>query len=119
MMVASGTLRFGFSISPAETAALSTPRNAHNAIDALVVTACAVDSPCGFQPAAKVCGENHHHPSSPTTATGRMPAAVLIVVKRPTELAPRVFTQTNSQITPIVHALAHSVRSSGGTNTAR
>ena len=35
--MASGTLRLGFSITPADTAALSTPRKAHNAIDALVV----------------------------------------------------------------------------------
>src|SRR5690349_19131128 len=103
MSVASGTLRVGFSISPAETAALSTPRNAHSAIEALVTTAWTGAAPVGFQPAAKVCGENHSQPRMPTNATGRMPATVLIVVKRPTELAPRVLSQTNSQITAMVH----------------
>src|SRR5678815_2876312 len=119
MIVASGTLRFGFSMSPADTAALSTPRNAHNAIDALVSTADAAGMRVGFQPASNTPRSNQNQPRNPTTATGRMPATVVMVVKCPTDEAPRVFNQTNSQITAIVQMHAGTGCSSPRAKTAR
>ena len=64
MSVASGTLRFGFSITPAETAALSMPMYAHSAIDAARDTACMSDSPLTFQPARNVAESNQSQPNS-------------------------------------------------------
>src|SRR6478735_8511283 len=119
MIVASGTLRFGFSITPADTAALSTPRNAHNAIDALVITADAAGMFDGFHPASNTPRSNQNQPSNPTTATGRMPATVVIVVKCPTDDAPRVLSHTNSQITRMVQMHAGTGASSTCANTAR
>src|SRR6476620_9548717 len=105
-MVASGTLRLGFSITPAETAALSTPRNAHRAIEALLVMAWPTGMESGFQPAANTAGWNQNQPSRPTKAIGKMPAMLLTVVKRPMVLAPRVLSQMNRQMIAAVQALA-------------
>src|SRR6476619_8023738 len=106
-------------MTPAETAALSTPRNAHNAIDAAFVIAAAVPRDSGFQPCMKVPGLNQCQPRRPTTAIGMIPAAVVNVVKRPTDFAPRVLSQMKVQITSAVQALDNHGLASTGKNTAR
>src|SRR6476620_1318506 len=117
--VASGTFRRGFSMTPAETAALSTPRKAHKAMDALLVIAAAGWRCSGFQPCMKVSGLNQCQPKRPTTAIGMIPAAVVNVVKRPTDLAPRVLSQMKVQITSAVQALDNQGLERTGKHTAR
>src|SRR4249919_3493792 len=119
IMVASGTLRRGFSITPADTAALSTPRKAHKAIEALLVIAETAGLASGFQPCMKVSWLNQFQPNNPTTAIGMMPAAVVKVVNMPTELAPRVLSQMKPQINAAVATLASQGFISPGMNTAR
>src|SRR6185295_13086468 len=56
MMVASGMLRDGFSITPADTAALSTPMYAHNTIEPAREMALKSESPLTFQLALNISG---------------------------------------------------------------
>ena len=70
MIVASGTLRDGFSMTPADTVALSMPMYAHSAMEAARDTAWASEPPLTFQPLKNVAGSNQNQPSSAIPTIG-------------------------------------------------
>src|SRR5213083_1948172 len=107
MMVARGMFRFGFSITPADTAALSTPMNAHRAIEAARIIALVPDPPLTFQLARKVAGWNQNQPSSAIAAMGIRARLMVLVSRAPTTLGPRMFKPVRIQITAaVVNTLA-------------
>ena len=102
MSVASGTLRFGFSITPAETAALSIPMYAHNAIEAAREMACIFDSPVTFQPARNVSVSNQNQPSNAIAMIGIRASAIVQVSSAPTTRGPRMLANVSNQMTAAV-----------------
>src|SRR5881396_3092223 len=70
MSVASGMLRFGFSITPAETAALSTPMKAHSAIEAARPMAWPEEPPLTFHDARNVPRLNQNQPKNAIARIG-------------------------------------------------
>src|SRR6187397_1165530 len=91
MSVASGTLRFGFSMTAADTAALSMPMYAHSAIDAARETACMSDVPLTFQPDMNVALSNQNQPNSAIARIGISASAIVQVSSAPTTRGPRMF----------------------------
>src|SRR5262245_56502386 len=102
MMVASGMLRFGFSMTPADTAALSMPMYAHSAIEAARDTACMSDPPLTFQPARNVAESNQNQPKIAMPRMGTSARATVHVSSAPTTRGPMMFANVSTQITTAV-----------------
>ena len=119
MSVASGTLRRGFSITPAETAALSMPMYAHSAIDAARDTACISDSPLTFQPERNTAESNQIQPSSAIARIGTSASAIVQVSSAPMTRGPRMFANVSSQMSTAVAITLPGGPVIPGTSSAR
>src|SRR5690348_6266402 len=97
--VASGMLRFGFSITPAETAALSTPMKAQSAIDAARPTAWTLEPPLTFQAERNVARSNQNQPNNAIPRIGINARLMVQVSRAPTTRGPRMLAKVRSQIT--------------------
>src|SRR6185295_8042140 len=102
MTVASGTLRLGFSMTPADTVALSMPMYAHSAIEAARETACMSEPPLTFQPARKVSVLNQNQPKNAMPRIGISARAIVQVSSAPTARGPRMLANVRIQITAAV-----------------
>src|SRR5258705_12807942 len=91
MMVARGMLRLGFSITPAETAALSTPMNAHSAIEAARMIALVAEPPLTFQLSRKVAGLNQNQPNTAIARIGIRARLMVHVSSAPPTRGPMMF----------------------------
>src|SRR6185295_13850935 len=119
MMVASGMLRLGFSITPAETAALSTPMNAHSAIEAARMIALVAEPPLTFQLSRKVADLNQNQPSRAIATIGMSARLMVHVSSAPTTRGPMMFKNVRIQITAAAANTLAGGWASGGTSSAR
>ena len=101
MSVASGMLRFGFSITPAETAALSTPMKAHSAIEAARPMAWPEEPPLTFHDARNVPRSNQNQPKNAIARIGIRARLMVQVSRAPTTRGPMMLANVRSQITPV------------------
>src|SRR6266576_1830014 len=97
--VARGILRLGLSMTPAETAALSTPMKAHSATEAAREMACIPEPPVTFQPAMKVVGLNQNQPRKAIAKMGMRARLTVQVSRAPTTRGPRILAKVRAQIT--------------------
>jgi hypothetical protein len=112
-------LRFGFSMTPADTAALSMPMYAHSAIDAAREMAWALDPPLTFQPARNVSGLNQSHPRNAIPRIGMSARLIVQVSRAPITRGPRMLANVRSQITAAVANTLAGGWLIGGMNSAR
>src|SRR6516165_6613720 len=94
--------RFGFSITPADTDALSTPMYAHSAIEAARITARVFDCPLTFHAERNTSGWNQNHPKIAIAMIGMSARLIVHVSRRPTTRGPRMFANVRIQITAAV-----------------
>ncbi len=119
MRVASGMLRFGFSITPAETAALSMPMKAQSAIEAEREIACMLEPPLTFQPARNTALSNQSQPKNAIPRIGMRARLMVQVSSAPTTRGPRMLAKVRTQITPAVAKTPAGGRLIWGKNSAR
>src|SRR4051794_7990002 len=119
MRVARGMLRFGFSMTPAETAALSIPMYAQSAIDAARLTLWALLPPLTFQALWKICGLNQNQPSSAIPRIGISARLMVHVSSAPTTRGPRMLANVRIQITAAVTKTLSGGFWMAGKNSAR
>src|SRR6185503_20321637 len=119
MRVARGMLRFGFSMTPADTAALSMPMKAQRAIEAERDTACRPEPPLTFQPARNVAPSNQNQPKNAMARMGAMARLMVQVSRAPTMRGPRMLAKVRAQITTAVAKTLAGGWLMGGMNAAR
>src|SRR5689334_676304 len=119
MSVASGTLRFGFSMTPAETVALSIPMYAHSAIDAARDTADMSEPPLTFQPPKNFSESNQNQPNSAIARIGMIASSIVHASSAPTTRGPMMFANVSSQMRQPVAMTAASGVSMPGTSSER
>src|SRR3954470_19036827 len=119
IIVASGMLRFGFSMTPADTAALSMPMYAHSTIEAAREIACQSDWPLTFQLAWKISGLNQNQPMAAMATMGISASAMVQASSRPTMRGPLMLTTVSSQMTSAVTMVLAGGPSMFGTSSAR
>src|SRR3954470_12670082 len=117
--VARGTLRLGFSITPADTAALSIPMYAHNAIEAAREIACASEPPLTFQPERKISGLNQNQPRNAIAKIGMSASDMVHISSAPMTRGPRMFANVNNQIRAAVLITVAIGVVSPGTSSAK
>src|SRR5215208_5291119 len=112
-------LRLGFSITPAETAALSMPMYAQSAIEAARLMPWALLPPLTFQALWKVSGLNQNQPRAAMPRIGIRARLMVQVASAPTTRGPRMFAKVSIQITPAVTTTLAGGFSMAGKNSAR